>query len=142
VIIIHLLVILSGFYSCLSGIRHSSDPLVHHGRHFGRTVYAMCNVRLLITNGLLRLEEFDGGEILEESLTSEYVFSVNLHVPWAFVSCSLGYGWSIKYSRNCRPWYPIFWIVLSNQKQRLRSSRNRFELIFYLFYSMSFSYLL
>jgi hypothetical protein len=67
-------VILSDFYSRLSGIRHSSDPLVHHGHHFGRTVYAICNVRLLITNGLCRLEELDGGEILEESLTSEYIF--------------------------------------------------------------------
>ena len=45
-------VILSDFYSHLSGIRHSSDPLVHHGCHFRRTVYAMCNVRSLITNGL------------------------------------------------------------------------------------------
>ena len=67
-------VILSDSYSHLSGIRHSSDSLVHHGRHFRRTVYAMCNVRLLITNGLCQLEESDGGEISEESLTSEYVF--------------------------------------------------------------------
>ena len=65
--------VLSDFNSCLSGIRHSSDLLVHHGRHFGRTVYAMCNVRSLITNALLRLQESDG-EILEESLTTEYVF--------------------------------------------------------------------
>ena len=47
---------------------------MHHGHHFGRTVYAMCNVRSLIMNGLRRLEESDGGEISEESLTSEYVF--------------------------------------------------------------------
>ena len=67
-------VILSDFYSCLSGIRHSSNPLVHHGHHFGRTVYAMCNVKSLIMNGLHQLEESDGGEILEESLTSGYVF--------------------------------------------------------------------
>ena len=67
--------VLSDFCSHLSGIRHSSNPLVHHGRHFGRTVYTMCNVRSLITNGLHRLEESDGGEILEESLTSEYIFS-------------------------------------------------------------------
>ena len=76
-IIIHRACYIIGFLLTFTGIRHSSDPLVHHGRHFGRTVYAMCNVRLLITNGLLRLEESDGGEILEESLTSEYVFSVN-----------------------------------------------------------------
>jgi hypothetical protein len=33
----------------------------------------MCNVRSLITNALLRLEESDDGEISEESLTTEYV---------------------------------------------------------------------
>jgi hypothetical protein len=38
----------------------------------------MCNVRSLITNGVLRLEESDGGDVLEESLTSEYVFMSNL----------------------------------------------------------------
>ena len=31
--------------SCLS------DPLIHHGRHFGRTVHALCNVRTLLKNG-------------------------------------------------------------------------------------------
>lgn len=49
----------------------------------------MCNVRSLITNGLLRLEESDGGEISEESLTSEYVFLVNPSYPWPFFSCFL-----------------------------------------------------
>ena len=53
---------------------------MHHGRHFGRTVYAMCNVRSLITNGVLRLQESDGGDVLEESLTSECVFMPNLSV--------------------------------------------------------------
>jgi hypothetical protein len=127
-------VTLSDFFSCLSGIRHSSDPLVHHGRHFGRTVYAMCNVRSLIRNTLLRLEESDGGEVSEESLTSEYIFLVNLSVPWAFISCSVGHRQSAKYFRNCRPWYPISWTVLSNQKQHSRSLQNRFEPIFYLWH--------
>ena len=40
----------------------------------------MCNVRSLITNGVLRLEESDGGDVLEESLTSECVFMSNLSV--------------------------------------------------------------
>ena len=35
--------------SCLT------DPLVHHGRHFGRTEHALCNVRTLLTNGLVHL---------------------------------------------------------------------------------------
>ena len=40
----------------------------------------MCNVRSLITNGVLRLQDSDGGDVLEESLTSEYVFIYNLSV--------------------------------------------------------------
>lgn len=36
-----------------------SDPLVHHGRHFGRAIFAFANVRALITNGLSRLGEED-----------------------------------------------------------------------------------
>ena len=40
----------------------------------------MCNVRSLITNGVLRLQESDDGDVLEETLTSEYVFMFNLFV--------------------------------------------------------------
>jgi hypothetical protein len=40
----------------------------------------MCNVRSLITNGVLQLQESDGGDVLEETLTSEYVFISNLFV--------------------------------------------------------------
>ena len=36
-----------------------ADPLVHHGRHFGRVGYAFCNVKVLITNGLLRMADED-----------------------------------------------------------------------------------
>jgi hypothetical protein len=35
----------------------TSDPLVHHGRHFGRTLHAMTNVQILLTNGILRMGE-------------------------------------------------------------------------------------
>ncbi|KAG1874272.1 hypothetical protein C8R48DRAFT_567448, partial [Suillus tomentosus] len=37
--------------------RISSNPLVLHGRHFGRTVFALCNYPSLLTAGILRLEE-------------------------------------------------------------------------------------
>ncbi|KAG2108888.1 uncharacterized protein F5147DRAFT_773221 [Suillus discolor] len=37
----------------------SSDPLVSHGRHFGRTVFALCNYPSLLTNGILRLEQIE-----------------------------------------------------------------------------------
>ena len=35
------------------------DPLVHHGRHFGRAVHAFCNIQTLITNGLTYLADTD-----------------------------------------------------------------------------------
>ncbi|KAG2135057.1 hypothetical protein BD769DRAFT_1665012 [Suillus cothurnatus] len=35
----------------------SSNPLVLHGQHFGRTVFALCNYPALLTSGILRLEE-------------------------------------------------------------------------------------
>lgn len=37
--------------------RTLTDPLVHHGRHFGRITHAFCNVGALITNGLERIAE-------------------------------------------------------------------------------------
>ncbi|OBZ76626.1 hypothetical protein A0H81_03264 [Grifola frondosa] len=42
----------------------TSDPLVHHGRHFGRTIHAMCNVSALIVNCVLRLDEREPMELL------------------------------------------------------------------------------
>jgi hypothetical protein len=30
---------------------------VHHGRHFGRTLHAMVNIQVLLTNGILRMGE-------------------------------------------------------------------------------------
>ncbi|KAG1811298.1 hypothetical protein EV424DRAFT_1473744 [Suillus variegatus] len=35
----------------------SSNPLVLHGRHFGQTVFALCNFPALLTASILRLEE-------------------------------------------------------------------------------------
>lgn len=55
--------------SFLSLIRCHSDPLVSHGRHFCRTVHALCNVKALLTNGMLRLGEL--AEESEESFTAE-----------------------------------------------------------------------
>jgi hypothetical protein len=52
--------------------RRLSDPLVHYGRHFGRTVHALCSVKALITNGLLRIGERASEP--DESFTWEYVF--------------------------------------------------------------------
>lgn len=50
--------------------RNVTDPLVHHGRHFGRTIHAMCRVHTLVTNGILREGEL--ADRPEESFTAEY----------------------------------------------------------------------
>ncbi|KAG1758512.1 hypothetical protein EDD22DRAFT_981375 [Suillus occidentalis] len=41
----------------------SSNPLVLHGRHFGQTVFALCNYPSLLTAGILRLEELQDSPI-------------------------------------------------------------------------------
>ncbi|KZP23215.1 hypothetical protein FIBSPDRAFT_737788 [Athelia psychrophila] len=34
-----------------------TDPLIHYGRHFGRTVHTLCTISAIMTNGLLRLAD-------------------------------------------------------------------------------------
>jgi hypothetical protein len=55
----------------ITNLRHRKrpEPLVHSGRHFGRTVYGFCNVRALIVNGLARLADDPD----PASLTQKYV---------------------------------------------------------------------
>ena len=36
-----------------------TDPLVHRGCHFGRVAYAFCSIKVLVTNGLLRMANDD-----------------------------------------------------------------------------------
>ncbi|KAG2097499.1 uncharacterized protein F5147DRAFT_747452 [Suillus discolor] len=43
--------------------RTSSNPLVLHGRHFGRTVIALCNYPALLTAGILWLKELQDSPI-------------------------------------------------------------------------------
>ncbi|KAG2062737.1 hypothetical protein BDR04DRAFT_1039847 [Suillus decipiens] len=47
----------------------ATDPLVHYGCHFGRTVHALCNFQALLTNGILRMGEL--AEIPEENFMAE-----------------------------------------------------------------------
>ncbi|KAH6909378.1 hypothetical protein BKA70DRAFT_1371904 [Coprinopsis sp. MPI-PUGE-AT-0042] len=51
--------------------KRMTDPLVHHGRHFGRTIQAFCRVQTLIKNGLSRSKlkaSFIDSEILEHDI--------------------------------------------------------------------------
>ena len=68
----YLLLLITVFTSC------RTDPLVHHGRHFGRTVHALCTVNALLNNGLLRMER---AVDVDEPLTHEYVFVSALGCP-------------------------------------------------------------
>jgi hypothetical protein len=57
--------------SIISVTRSGTDPLVHHGRHFGRTVHALCSVQALVTNGLIHVDEL---AVRPEAIfTDEYV---------------------------------------------------------------------
>lgn len=57
---------------CTLCFRCFTDPLVHHGRHFGRTVHAMCNFYTLINNGITRIIEQEESDD-DISLTLECV---------------------------------------------------------------------
>lgn len=47
--------------------RCRTDPMVHHGRHFGRTIQAFCQVHLLLKQGLARTIQLElGGATVED----------------------------------------------------------------------------
>lgn len=48
----------------------ATDPLIHYGRHFGRTIHALCNVHALINNGIIQMGE--RSEEPEEAFTAQY----------------------------------------------------------------------
>ena len=60
-----------------------TDPLVHHGRHFGHTVHALCTVSTLLNNGILRMGEL--ADHAEETFTQEYA----MISPCLFWFCDL-----------------------------------------------------
>ncbi|KAG6913502.1 hypothetical protein DXG01_006388 [Tephrocybe rancida] len=61
--------------ACNPSIDHAipslhQDPYVSHGRHFGRTIHALCRVQAIINNGLFIQERLDlDGEALQTLLT-------------------------------------------------------------------------
>ncbi|KAG1791016.1 uncharacterized protein HD556DRAFT_1241238 [Suillus plorans] len=57
----------TGFCKLILLLSSTSDPLVSHGRHFGRTVFALCNYPSLLTNGILRLEQMEDTPLEEFS---------------------------------------------------------------------------
>jgi len=58
----------------------TSDPLVSRGRHFGRTVYALCNIQTLLTNGILYLREPPEEPLTPERMREHRVFKALLQM--------------------------------------------------------------
>jgi hypothetical protein len=83
---------------------------VHHGRHFGRTIHALCNVNNLLTNGL-QLEVTLEDEPLE-SLSAEYVFSRSFFCEGKLHTVSSESERSIASSSNFSKWCQVFTSVL------------------------------
>ncbi|KAG2059466.1 hypothetical protein BDR06DRAFT_979970 [Suillus hirtellus] len=50
-------------------LRSVTDPLVHYGHHFRRTVHTLCNFQALLTNRILQMGEL--ADIPEENFTAE-----------------------------------------------------------------------
>jgi hypothetical protein len=53
--------------------KHSTrtDPLVHHGRHFGRTIRAFCRIQALIRQGLAVTVQLELEDLPEDALSNE-----------------------------------------------------------------------
>ncbi|KIM88178.1 hypothetical protein PILCRDRAFT_51494, partial [Piloderma croceum F 1598] len=49
-----------------------SDPLVHHGRHFCRTIHAMCNIHALLTQSIIRAVEQTADDDLSDDERREH----------------------------------------------------------------------
>lgn len=73
--------------------RCSTDPLVHHRRHFGRTIHALCTVSALINNGLLRMGELT--ERPDEVFTHKLVLFLSFYSVILIIVTSLEKGGSI-----------------------------------------------
>jgi hypothetical protein len=82
---------------------------VHHGRHFGRTIHALCSVNALLTNGILR--EVELAERPEETFSAEYVMPVRnelselkavLEKEESIGSSSISFRW-------CQAWSNVSW---------------------------------
>jgi len=64
-----------------------TDPLVHYGRHFGRTVHALCTVSSILNNGILRMGELQDQP--EEMFTLESVFVLFILIDMILINQSV-----------------------------------------------------
>jgi hypothetical protein len=67
----------------------------------------MCNVQALFTNGIIQMSKEE--EIVEESLTLEFVLKFLVLRITDIFFCIAGLEMSIEYFKNSSPWFPISW---------------------------------
>ncbi|KAH6907227.1 hypothetical protein BKA70DRAFT_1490670 [Coprinopsis sp. MPI-PUGE-AT-0042] len=66
-----------------------TDPLVHHGRHFGRTIRAFCRVQALIREGLSIDVQIELGDVTLEQLPEDAVKEYSIYQQLLAVSPKL-----------------------------------------------------
>ena len=82
--------------------RSVQDPLVHHGRHFGRTVHSFCSVQTLLTNGIVSLAE----ESEAESLSAVYVNNSLVLIAFLTITLQRETGtWSVSWTFEDGAWF-------------------------------------
>ncbi|KIJ05944.1 hypothetical protein PAXINDRAFT_20832 [Paxillus involutus ATCC 200175] len=54
----------------------TQDPLVHHGRHFGRAMHAFCNVATLLTNSIILLSDCAEDDLESMSAIERQEFAI------------------------------------------------------------------
>ena len=81
------------------------DPLIHYGQHFGRTVHAMCNVQVLLTQGVDRLASMD--LVAEESLTLEYIPVVPVSIIFGLIHIASKH----RARKGCQVFDKLCWII-------------------------------
>ena len=90
-----------------------TEPLVHHGRHFGRTLHAFCSVNTLLNNGILRT-----GELLEkpeDMFMHEFVVFLGLLQCIANAACAREW-------REHRIFQALLLMVLGLEERLMQSS--------------------
>jgi len=78
-----------------------TDPLIGHGRHFGRTTHAFCNIHSLIVSGITWMAE--SYEEADEWYTAEFVGTPFNSPAFMILICSVEIG--VNTASSNRSWH-------------------------------------
>lgn len=141
ILLILLLSHASGCQLMFCGLSNLSgpDPLVSYGRHFGRTVHVLSNVKALITNGVLLMGEL--ADEPEESFTAEYIYLLDSYTISNLSTRIIGNDVNIVSSKNffrwSLGWKSVLSMVLIQTLQKFLSTSVQ-TIIIFLFQAIDF----